>query len=77
MTPHDRLAAEEVPTGTFGHARPPRPADARVRPGPTWSATEQAQHCADLLAAIDGWVWGDNRRADERRHLRLIEDEAA
>ncbi|MFZ3558137.1 hypothetical protein [Streptomyces sp. BH055] len=75
MTPHERLAAEALPTGTFGHARPPRPADAHVRSGPTWGATEQAQHCADLLAAIDGWVWDDDQRADERRHLRLVDTE--
>ncbi|MHC5259876.1 hypothetical protein ACYSUO_18520 [Streptomyces sp. UC4497] len=76
MTPHERLAAEDVPTGTFGHALPPRPSDAHVRPGPTWSATEQAQHCADLLTAIDGWIWDEDARADQRRHLQLIDGQA-
>lgn len=77
MTPQERLAAEEIPTGTFGHAIPTRPAQRAVRPGPMWTADEQAQHRADLLAAIDGWVWDDDARADERRHLRVVDGEAA
>lgn len=72
-SPHERLAAEALPTGTFGHALPPRPADAHVWPGPTWSTTAQAQHRTDLLTAINGWVWDDDQRADERRHLRLVD----
>ncbi|MGD6750959.1 hypothetical protein [Streptomyces sp. BH105] len=71
-SPHERLAAEALPTGTFGHALPPRPAERHTHPGPTWSATEQAQHRADLLAAIDTWVWNEETRADQRRHLHLI-----
>ncbi|WP_338699143.1 hypothetical protein V2W30_22515 [Streptomyces sp. Q6] len=68
MTPQERLAAEEFPTGTFGHARSARQP---ARPGPTWTAEEQAQHVADMLADL-------NRRASKRRtHLRVIEGEAA
>lgn len=74
-TPHERLAAEELPTGTFGRALPPRPAQRPTRRGPTWTPEEQARHCADLLAAIDGWDWDRETRDLERRHLRLITDE--
>lgn len=74
MTPYERLAAEQIPTGTFGHALPPRPARPHTRPRsrPTWTDDEQAQHRADLLTGIDGWVWDDDVRDDQRRHLRLI-----
>jgi hypothetical protein len=70
--PYERLAAEQIPTGTFGHALPPRPAQPHERPAPHWSPTQQAQHRADLLSGIDGWVWDDDVRDDERRHLQLI-----
>lgn len=45
-TPYERLLAEEWPTGTFGRAHDPRPAD-----GP-WTPQEQARHLAELLAAL-------------------------
>jgi hypothetical protein len=60
MTPYERLMTEQWPTGTFGHARPPRPAKP---PGEPWTAEEQAQHLADLNAALDDW---------HRPHLHLI-----
>jgi hypothetical protein len=96
MTPHgdERLMAELWPTGKFGRAepvqRPPlppllaRPPERRpIRP---WTEEEQAQHRADLLAALEGWQdkspAADRRRAysrgharqtaDLRRHLRLV-----
>ncbi|WP_432182076.1 hypothetical protein [Streptomyces sp. NBC_00063] len=75
-TPHERLAAEEIPTGTFGHALPPRPAERPTRPGPTWTTEEQEQHCHDLLAALDGWAWDEEQRDAERRHLRLVQTES-
>ncbi|UDM00045.1 hypothetical protein [Streptomyces longhuiensis] len=75
-TPHERLTAEEIPTGTFGHALPPRPAERPTCPGTTWTAIQQAQHCADLLEAITDWVWDEETRADERRHLQLVETES-
>lgn len=70
MTPYERLEAEQIPTGTFGHALPPRPA--QPRPRPTWTEDEQHRHCAELLSAIDDWVWDDDQRDADRRHLRLI-----
>ncbi|MFI0236363.1 hypothetical protein [Streptomyces sp. NPDC016845] len=75
MTPHERLAAEDIPTGTFGHALPPRPTDAHTRPGPTWTPIQQAQHRADLAQALEGWAWNEETRADERRHLHLIDND--
>ncbi|MFD3574739.1 hypothetical protein [Streptomyces sp. NPDC058644] len=72
MTPHERLAAEELPTGTFGHALPQRAPEGPSRPTPTWTPIQQAQHRTDLLAAIDDWVWDDDQRDAERRHLQLI-----
>ena len=70
-TPFDRLLAEELPTGTFGHALPPP--EPPPRPITPWTAEEQAQHLADLLAALDGWVWDEEDRAETRRQLRLVE----
>lgn len=65
MTPEEQAAvlAEELPTGLFGDRLPPRtypvvPADPRA-----------AEHCADLLAALDAHD-ADMRRA----HLRLVAD---
>ncbi|MFI1021293.1 hypothetical protein [Streptomyces olivaceus] len=71
MTPYERLMAEEIPTGTFGHARPPRPVQRAGRP---WTAEEQDQHVADLLAALDGWHSQDENdvRKRSRHHLHLI-----
>ena len=70
-TPYERLIAEELPTGTFGHALPPP--EPPPRPITPWTPEEQAQHLADLLAALDGWVWDEEDRAETRRQLRLVE----
>lgn len=71
MNAYERLMAEAIPTGTFGHAIPPPPPDPRpIRP---WTPEEQARHVADLLAALDGWVWDEDERADQRRHLRAVD----
>lgn len=72
-TPYERLMAEEIPTGTFGHAQPPRPPERHTRP---WTPEEQAQHVATLLAALDGWESQDHhdiRKRERHRHLRLIQ----
>lgn len=61
MTPYERLLAEAIPTGTFGHAQPTTTRPRTTRP---WTLEEQAQHRADLEAAL-------NRHAlDERSHTR-------
>ena len=70
MTPYERLMAEAIPTGTFGHAAPPPPG-----PRP-WTAIEQREHAASLDAALEGWEWNRETRREERRHLRLVEDPA-
>lgn len=62
MTPLERLLAEEIPTGTFGHAIPPTPG-----PRP-WTALEQAEHRRILDEALNGWDYDRNSR-----HLRLID----
>ena len=64
MTPYERLMAEEIPV------RPTPPA----QPGPSapWTPQQQAQHCADLLEALNGWHWQDDTRISARRHLRLV-----
>jgi len=95
MTPDDeRLMAELWPTGKFGRAehvqRPPLPPlserPPEPRPIPRWTPEEQAQHRADLLAALEGWqdkspaaarrrdYNRDHARqtAELRRHLRLV-----
>jgi len=77
VTPYERLMAEALPTGTFGHARPTR--RQRAEPAPAWTAEQQAAHRAELLAALDGFELSD-RQADlkrdryqaQRAHLRLI-----
>lgn len=77
MTPYERLMAEAVPTGTFGHARPPK--RQHTEPAPAWSPAEQARHRAELDAALDGFELDDdyaNRKRDryreQRTHLRLV-----
>jgi hypothetical protein len=82
MTPLERLLAEELPTGTFGHARPPAPDRRLARP---WTPEEQAEHRAVLEEALDGWQSDDEHdqrkraysrdRAREHRHLRVIDGE--
>jgi len=63
-TPYERLMAEELPTGTFGHAQPPKPRESHTRP---WTPEEQAQHWADLATALNGW------HDDHQPTLRLIQ----
>ncbi|MFJ9374405.1 hypothetical protein [Streptomyces sp. NPDC101455] len=70
MTPLERLLAEELPTGTFGHAQPASRHSRTIRP---WTPEEQAQHLADLTAALDGWE-DTADRARRRRHLRIVEE---
>lgn len=71
MTPYERLMAEALPTGTFGHATPHKPP--HDRPARPCTPAEQAQHLADLLAALDGWEDHSERAEKKRqRHLRLI-----
>jgi hypothetical protein len=67
VTPYERLLAEEIPTGTFGHAQPPPPG-----PRP-WTAIEQAEHRRTLDEALDNWEWNRDERRTERRHLRLVD----
>lgn len=72
MTLDARLQAEQWPTGTFGHARPPKPL---TEP---WTPAEQAQHLATLARALKGWHDPSNTaEADRNRHrpphLRLIQ----
>ncbi len=50
MNAYERLMAEAIPTGTFGHARPT--ARHTAEPAPRWTPGEQAQHLAELLAAL-------------------------
>lgn len=79
MTPLDRLLAEELPTGTFGHAQPPKQRPAEHLPYVSrWTPEEQAQHLADLNAALDGWQDPGDRAARDRNrhrpaHLRVID----
>lgn len=80
MTPLERLLAEAIPTGTFGHARPPAPVRREVG---SWTPEEQAAHRAELDAALDGWQSDDEhderkrtysrKRAREHRHLRVVD----
>ena len=67
MTPYERLMAEAVPTGTFGHARPTRRRD--DEPTPAWTREEQAAHLAALEAAI-------GTKPTRRPRLRVIDGHA-
>ena len=71
MSAYERLLADELPTGTFGHALPPRPPNPPPQPTPHWTPEEQAQHVRDLLTGIDGWHYQEPDPED-RPHLRLI-----
>ena len=78
MTPQERLAAEEFPTGTFGHALPPRPAPPRARhtrtwTAPTWTPEEQAAHVAELEAELDRL----EGRGTGKPKLQVIDGEVA
>ncbi len=69
-TPYERLMAEEIPTGTFGHAQPP--GDPHTRP---WTALEQAEHRRVLDEALADWHDPSERATRDRtrpRRLRLI-----
>lgn len=70
MTPYERLMAEAVPTGTFGHARPARRQHAE--PAPAWTPEEQARHLAVLEAELDAYD-----RHPRRPKLRVIDGQAA
>ncbi|MGW4759561.1 hypothetical protein [Streptomyces chartreusis] len=73
MTPLDKLLAEELPTGNFGHALPPRTTPSR--PAPKWTPEEQAAHWAELGRAIAGWVDPDERERRKASHLRVVDGE--
>ncbi|MGY4935872.1 hypothetical protein ACWD7T_33200 [Streptomyces sp. 900116325] len=79
MTPYERLMAEQWPTGRFGRDEPvqrrplpplpERPPERRsIRP---WTPEEQAQHLADLEAALTGWL--DNTEAAGRKRANSRE----
>jgi hypothetical protein len=51
MTPYDRLMAEALPTGTFGHALAAQPR--RAERVSLWTPAEQADHVATLEAELD------------------------
>ncbi|MFE2967531.1 hypothetical protein ACFXKC_28435 [Streptomyces sp. NPDC059340] len=76
MTPLERLLAEELPTGTFGHAEPPTEPEPPPKPIEPWTTEEQAQHYADLLTGIDGWHYREPEPETEADvpHLRLVDD---
>lgn len=69
MTPYERLLAEAIPTGTFGHAQP---TSAQPHTQRSWTPEEQAQHRADLDAALDA-----HETRGPRRHLTLVPDQPA
>jgi hypothetical protein len=76
MTPYERLMAEAIPTGTFGHNQPCKP---HTEP---WTAEEQAAHLRTLNAALDGWQDHSDRAEQDRNrhrppHLRLVHPTAA
>lgn len=66
MTPYERLMAEAIPTGTFGHARPA--GRQGTAPAPAWTPEEQAEHLALLEAELDAYD-----RRPRRPNLRLID----
>ncbi|MFJ9037924.1 hypothetical protein ACIRF8_15190 [Streptomyces sp. NPDC102406] len=71
MNAYDRLLAEALPTGTFGHAAPAVP---RVLERPSrWSPEEQAAHVTALEAELDRL----EGRGTGKPRLRVIEGEAA
>lgn len=71
MTPLERLLAEELPTGTFGGARAPRPdppvPTARAR---RIDALEAAMNRARLEAALDAMEGRGTGKPE--RHLRPV-----
>lgn len=71
MSLYDRLMAEALPTGTFGHAEPARPRQAGYLS--LWTPDEQADHVAVLEAELDRL----EGRGTGKPQLRVIEGEAA
>ncbi|MFD9276854.1 hypothetical protein ACFWD7_06125 [Streptomyces mirabilis] len=70
MSAYARLMAEAIPTRLAPPANPV--------PGAPWTPEQQAQHCADLIAALEGWHWEDDTSLSaKRRHLRLVRRAAA
>lgn len=72
MTPYERLLAEQIPTGTFGDARPPTDPASRA-----WTAQEQLDHRRTLDNALDGWEYAEHtRQPATTRHLAPVPDAA-
>lgn len=71
MNAYERLMAEAIPTGTFGHAQPARRRDHES--APRWTPEQQAAHLAELLAELDRY----ETRGPRRPELRVIDGEAA
>jgi hypothetical protein len=71
MTAFDRLMAEFLPTGTFGHSAPeaPRILERISR----WTPNEQAAHVAELEAELNRL----EGRGTGKPRLRVIDGEAA
>ena len=72
QSPLERLLAESIPTGTFGHARP-KPTRHREAQSTRSAPNEQARRWAALEAALGG----REARGPKHRHLRVVRDEAA
>lgn len=70
MTPLERLLAEALPTGTFGHARPAK--RQKAVPAPAWTPEQQAAHLAVLEAELDAYD-----KQPRRPRLRVIDAPAA
>ncbi|MET8696847.1 hypothetical protein ABZV65_30405 [Streptomyces bauhiniae] len=69
MTPYDRLMAEAIPTGRFGHPAPQAPPAAPARPEPPrWSEQEQARNLAALEAGAAGWQHNDPTSTRKRKY---------
>ncbi|MER5213671.1 hypothetical protein ABT063_24645 [Streptomyces sp. NPDC002838] len=71
MNAYERLMAEAIPTGTFGHAPPPT--NPHTRP---WTPLEQAEHRRVLDEALTDWHDPSERATRDRhrpRRLRLIQ----
>ncbi|WP_282790856.1 hypothetical protein [Streptomyces sp. CC224B] len=71
MSAYQRLMAEALPTGTFGHAELPCPR--RTGRAPSWSAEEQAAHVAELEAELDRL----EGRGTGKLRLQVIDGQAA
>ncbi|MEU6990314.1 hypothetical protein ABZ953_06585 [Streptomyces sp. NPDC046465] len=71
MSAYDRLMAEALPTGTFGHAESVVPR--RTVQSARWTAVEQAAHVAALEAELERL----ESRGTGKPELRLVENEAA